>query len=82
VPGLPGPPLSDQWCRPHPSTSTVIPDAFGAHLGVRGFDVHPDGRRFLFTRLKEAPRPQAPVTRLTVVHNWSAELERPCPTRR
>jgi hypothetical protein len=44
--------------------------------------VHPDGRRFLFTRLKEAPRPPVPVTRLIVVHNWFAELERLSPTRR
>jgi hypothetical protein len=44
-------------------------------------ELHPDGRRFLFARIPgKAPAP--PVTRLTVVHNWFAELERLCPTRR
>jgi serine/threonine-protein kinase len=44
-------------------------------------ELHPDGRRFLFARIA-AKATAPPVTRLTVVNNWFAELERLCPTRR
>jgi Tol biopolymer transport system component len=44
-------------------------------------ELHPNGRQFLFARIPGKP-PGAPVTRLSVVHNWFAELERLCPTRR
>jgi len=50
--------------------------------GVRDYDIAPDGRRFLFARLKERPTPEPPITRLNLVHNWFAELERLSPTRR
>ena len=43
---------------------------------VRGYDVHPDGKRFLFARWKEPPLPPTPVTRLHLVENWFAELDR------
>jgi hypothetical protein len=56
----------------------VKPNTF---FGNRGMVLHPDGRRLLFLRLA-APRPLTPITRLNVVHNWFAELERLCPTRR
>jgi serine/threonine-protein kinase len=44
-------------------------------------ELHPDGRRFLFAGIA-AKATAPPVTRLTVVNNWFAELERLCPTRR
>jgi hypothetical protein len=49
-----------------------------ALMGWRGYDLHPDGRRFLFGRIKEEFPP--PITRLELVHNWFAELERLSPT--
>jgi hypothetical protein len=46
--------------------------------------VIPDGRGFLSVRDKEGVTSlfPGPMTRLEVVHNWFAELERLCPTRR
>ncbi len=64
-----------ELARPH----RLFPAPFfgsGSAGPVRGFDVHPDGRRFLFTRRKQEPPPRPPITRLTIVHNWFAELER------
>jgi Tol biopolymer transport system component len=59
-------------------------DPYGAYDRASGYDVTPDGRRFLFVRAKkrEAPEPPPPITRLHLVHNWFAELERLSPTRR
>jgi hypothetical protein len=48
---------------------------------VRNYDLAPDGR-FLLVRLRERPKPEPPITRLHLVHNWFAELERLCPARR
>jgi hypothetical protein len=43
---------------------------------------HPDGRRFLFPRWKGAERPPPePLTRLQLVQNWFAEVERLAPVR-
>jgi serine/threonine-protein kinase len=58
--------------------------AFDAYGGPFGYDLTPDGRGFLFGRDKPGvmPVPPAPITRLDLVHNWFAELERLCPTRR
>lgn len=42
---------------------------------------HPDGRRFIGCRLPRPSGPPAPTTRLEVVHNWFAELERLSPTQ-
>ncbi len=46
---------------------------------IRGWDLRPDGRRFLCTRDKQ---PQSPVkiTRLNLVQNWFEELKRLAPT--
>jgi Tol biopolymer transport system component len=49
--------------------------------GTHNYALHPDGRHFIVGRLvKTAPPP--PITRLELVHNWFAELERLCPTHR
>jgi hypothetical protein len=48
---------------------------------MRGYDVHPDGRRFLVAIEGEHTAPP-PITRLHLVHNWFAELERLAPTGR
>jgi serine/threonine-protein kinase len=48
---------------------------------ARGYDLHPDGRRFLFTRLQQKAAP-SPTTRRHLVHERLAELERLCPPRR
>lgn len=48
---------------------------------MRGYELHPDGRHFVVGRfLKTDPPP--PITRLELVHNWFAELERLSPTGR
>jgi len=62
----------------------LFADSFGEYGAAPGFDVTPDGRRFLFARTKEGAAPQspAPITRVHLVHNWFAELERLCPTKR
>jgi Tol biopolymer transport system component len=50
-------------------------------FGTRTYELHPDGRRFLVGRyVKTEPPP--PITRLNLVHNWFAELERLAPTGR
>jgi serine/threonine-protein kinase len=76
-----GPPLSlglpKVVCRRPPGLSE-FPSVFPV---VRSYDLHPDGRRFAFgTRGQEES--SLPVTRLNLVHNWFAELERLSPTRR
>jgi Tol biopolymer transport system component len=52
---------------------------FAMNNPARGFDVSPDGQRFLMLQ----PRPRAPdvVTSMTVVQNWQEELRRLIPTR-
>jgi eukaryotic-like serine/threonine-protein kinase len=47
---------------------------------VRLPDIHPDGRRFLFTRLKGQAPPIPPTTRLNLVQNWFGALEKLSPT--
>ena len=42
----------------------------------RGWDVHPDGERFLMLKIQSSDSPQA----IRVVKNWFAELERLVPT--
>jgi hypothetical protein len=48
---------------------------------ARSYELHPDGRRFLVGVWSEQERPE-PITRLILVHNWFAELERLAPTGR
>jgi serine/threonine-protein kinase len=62
-----------------PTTLFRLPDGFVPLNPMRSYDLHPDGRRFLVgRRLETAPPP--PITRLNLVHNWFAELERLAPT--
>jgi Tol biopolymer transport system component len=57
-----------------------LPDGFVVN-GTHNYEFHPDGRHFIVGRfVKTAPPP--PITRLKLVHNWFAELERLCPTGR
>jgi Tol biopolymer transport system component len=58
-----------------------LPDGFLDFSPIRSYEVHPDGRRFVIGKVvKQDPPP--PVTRLQLVHNWFAELERLAPTGR
>jgi Tol biopolymer transport system component len=45
---------------------------------TRGYDVSPDGQRFL---MPQAPDPEAPFTQMHIVLNWTEELKRRAPTR-
>jgi Tol biopolymer transport system component len=64
-----------------PTELFPLPERF-IGLGVaRSYELHPDGRRFLVGVWSEQERPE-PITRLTLVHNWFAELERLIPTGR
>jgi len=44
----------------------------------RGYDVTPNGQRFLMVR--EVPQPQTRVTQMVLVQNWFEELKRLVPT--
>jgi serine/threonine-protein kinase len=44
----------------------------------RGWDISPDGRRFLMVKVDE--REAEPVTEMILVLNWFEELKRLCPT--
>jgi hypothetical protein len=46
---------------------------------VRGYDVTPDGRRFLMVQQKE--RPPIKATQMILVQNWLEELKRLVPTK-
>jgi hypothetical protein len=46
-------------------------------VNTRGFDVTPDGQRFVM--VKPVERPPSPVTQLLVVKNWFAELSAKVP---
>lgn len=46
---------------------------------VRGYDVTPDGRRFLM--VQQLDPPPAPPGELVLVDNWHEELKRLVPTR-
>ena len=43
----------------------------------RGWDISPDGRRFLMVKVDE--REAKPVTEMILVLNWFEELKRLCP---
>ena len=53
---------------------------FRGQANTRGYDVTPDGRRFLMVKPK--PRPPSPVTQLVLVLNWFEELKAKVPTTR
>jgi Tol biopolymer transport system component len=50
---------------------------FGGTGPARGYDVTPDGTRFLFVRGVELPPP--PPAQLVLVEHWSQELKRKAP---
>ncbi len=52
---------------------------FSRQAVTRGYDVTPDGQRFLMVQPND--RPPAPVTQLVLVQNWHEELKRLVPTR-
>jgi len=52
---------------------------FGATAGIRGYDVTPDGRRFLMVQQKD--RPHTTVTEMILVQNWLEELRQKVPAR-
>jgi hypothetical protein len=61
-----------------------LPDRFVSPRPMRGYEPHPDGQRFLVRTSAagvEWTSLEPPITRLTLVHNWFAELERLAPTR-
>ena len=60
-----------------PTTLFRLPPGFVA-LSTRSYDLHPDGRRFLVGVTREQ-EPSPPITRLNLVHNWFAELNRLVP---
>jgi len=47
---------------------------------VRGYDISPDGKRFIFTASVEPEHNTPPVRELRVVLNWFEELKRLAPT--
>ena len=53
---------------------------FGTTAGIRGYDVTPDGRRFLMVQQKE--RPPLVAAQMIVVQNWVEELTKRLPTKR
>jgi dipeptidyl aminopeptidase/acylaminoacyl peptidase len=61
-----------------PTALFPLPDGVVA-LGTRTYELHPDGRRFVVGRWVK-PEPPPPITRIELVHNWFAELERLAPT--
>ncbi len=50
---------------------------FGATAAIRGYDVTPDGRRFLMVQQKD--RPHTKVTEMILVQNWVEELQQKVP---
>jgi hypothetical protein len=52
---------------------------YGASAIIRGYDVTPDGRRFLMVQPKE--RPPVDAAEMILVQNWLEELKRLVPTR-
>jgi len=78
VPVTPGEPLA----LGKPAVLFRLPPGILGSAPTRCYDVHPDGRRFLFVRTKGSLSLPAPVTRLHLAQGWFAELERLSPTRR
>jgi serine/threonine-protein kinase len=55
------------------------PDLVAYYPAYRGYDIHPDGSRFLVERRTSRPS-LSPMLRLHLIDNWFAELERLSPT--
>jgi hypothetical protein len=51
---------------------------YGMSGPIRGWDISPDGQKFLRVKLEE--RKSQPVTEMMLVQNWLEELKRLCPT--
>ena len=52
---------------------------YGATTAIRGYDVTPDGRRFLMVKQKE--RPPVSAAEMILVQNWVEELKARVPTK-
>ena len=52
---------------------------YGASAGIRGYDVAPDGRRFLMVQQKE--RPPIRASEMILVQNWIEELKARVPAK-
>ena len=52
---------------------------YGVTANVRGYDVAPDGRRFLMVQQKD--RPATRLADMIIVQNWTEELKQRVPTR-
>ena len=52
---------------------------YGVTANIRGYDVAPDGQRFLMVQQKE--RPATRVADMIIVQNWTEELKRLAPSR-
>jgi hypothetical protein len=50
---------------------------YGTGITTRGWDVSPDGQRFLMVKLEE--RKPKPITEMFLVLNWFEELKRLVP---
>ena len=50
---------------------------YGATANIRGYDVAPDGRRFLMVQQKD--RPAMRLADMIVVQNWVEELKQESP---
>jgi hypothetical protein len=64
---------------PGPSLTFGVPRILFQRTGIsttpiRGYDVTPDGRRFLMVETKE--RPPIKATQMILVQNWVEELKR------
>ena len=59
---------------------TPFAGPYGYSNPVRGYDVTPDGRRFLMLDMK-VDQPPPPATHMIVVLNWLEELKRRVPAR-
>jgi serine/threonine-protein kinase len=51
---------------------------YGEARPIRGWDISPDGKRFLMVKLEE--RKSQPITEMILVQNWFEELKRLAPT--
>jgi Tol biopolymer transport system component/predicted Ser/Thr protein kinase len=57
----------------------IFEGKFGASANIRGYDVTPDGRRFLMVQQKE--RPAVSAADMILVQNWFEELKARVPTK-
>ena len=59
----------------------LLDKRFGDSPSRRGYDISPDGERFLFMELTKEEAAQGPVQQLIVVQNWFEELKRLAPAQ-